>query len=158
MKTSKIRRLGWHGELWERSGMKGLTTVSWYWLEKPYTKISMLQWIILLQKTFNWMTQAPSSFITSWTEIRMCWNNIINPSFWSQYHVITNTSFSFITLLNVVECSIHLNGPSKRSVVKYFILVPCPYEACIPIEKWEVKQLFHGWPNKVVFEGGTSGI
>ena len=24
--------------------------------------------------------------------------------------------------------------------------------------KCEVKYLFHGWPNEVVFEGGTSGI
>ena len=38
------------------------------------------------------------------------------------------------------------------------VLVHCPLEACIPIEKWEVKSLFHGWPNEAVFEGGMSGI
>ena len=36
--------------------------------------------------------------------------------------------------------------------------IPCFYrETSAPIEKQEVKWLFHGWPNEAVFEVGCQG-
>ena len=29
----------------------------------------------------------------------------------------------YMALLNTVECSVHLNGPSQRSAVKYFRII-----------------------------------
>ena len=59
----------------------------------------------------------------------------------------------FQILMNYFQCKL---CKWLQFVITFTILVQCPKEICIPIEKWEVKYLFHGWPYEA--EGGTSGI
>ena len=68
-------------------------------------------------------------------------------------------AYCCVVMLTMITDPLCLRSSFRKIFdLKFERLVQCLQEICIPIEKCEVKQLFHGWPNEAVFEGGTSGI